>query len=193
MDDVIKQLVEIIASGGISGIVASILLGFTVLGGFLKMQFSRIFKSFKDIDDDLVDLKVLLELIKERNTELNVSQTEVVFALAINKCFRQLLKNYYELQDYLDNKNLEEMYDAISNRVCDESAGVFGDLEADLSVFSFKNTSLDRFVNEEAWMNDWNHLINEVFNRIYLKTNNVKGYLKNKESRIISEFKIKVK
>ena len=193
MEEVIKQLVEIIASGGVSSVVATILLGFILLYTYLKLKFRYIKGRFKDLQEQINSNNKLLQLIKNKNVELSAGQAETVFELAINKCFRKILRNYYNLEEYVKDKEVEEIHDNIRTRIIDECEGLLSDLKADLSIFTFKGKSLDEFLNEQEWVNDWNQLVNEVFNRIYTKTNNAKGYLKNKESRVISEFKIKVK
>lgn len=193
MEEVIKQLVEIIASGGVSAVVASIILGFVITIGYFKLKFERIMDRFKDIQEQINSNNKLLQLIKNKNIELSAGQAETVFELAVNKCFRKLLKNYYDLEEYVKDKEVEELYEKIRIRVVDECEGLLSDLKADLSTFTFKEKTLDDYLLEDEWANDWNHMVNEIFIRVYEKTNSVKEYLKNKESRVISEFKIKVK
>ena len=169
------------------------MLCFGLLWGYLKHKFNNVKDRFKDLEDQINSNNKLLYLIKENNTELSVAQAEIVFELAVNKCFRNLLKNYYVLEEYVKDKDVEEIYDKINTRVVDECEGLLSDLKADLSTFSFKEKTLEVYLLEDVWTNDWDHMVNEIFTRIYDKSNNVKVYLRNKESRIISEFKLKVK
>jgi len=134
----------------------------------------------------LSNITFRLEVLEGNSGNISELQALTFGELLVEESFGSMLRVYFDTREWLDSKKPLDPSedDSLNARTIDRVTTSFEVIQRDyinkLGIYSINNKSLDAYINDR-FRNEWNHIMNEITNRLIIDQNSIKEYLKDKQ------------